>query len=129
MTSKAESLLTTLRDHLAAVPGIATSKIGLEAGISPDDYPIVRIVPSKLAPDAINSRRNIEALIYFGHPIDESESGGLEAVYSAWLTMEESLISSCYTCPDLICEYLGTITDEDRVAGYKMLALNVSIRG
>jgi len=37
------ALLQTIRDKLATVPGVKTCKIGLEANISPDDYPMVRL--------------------------------------------------------------------------------------
>lgn len=127
MTSRAETLLTTLRDWLGAVPGVKTSRIGLEAGMSPDDYPIVRIVPSKLAADGVIGRRSIEALIYFGQPVDEAD--GLQQVYGQWLTMEEALIAACGNCPGLACLHHETILDEDRVAGFKMLALRVTVRG
>jgi len=128
-TSKAHTLLATLRDQLAGVAGVQTAKIGLETGITPDDYPLVRLVPTRLAPDKVFSRRKLEVLIYFGQPFDESDAGGLEAVYAQWLAMEESLIAACYQCPGLTCLYEDTITDEDRVAGYKLLALRVTVRG
>lgn len=129
MTSKAETLLTSLRDYLGAVSGVQSSKIGLEVNIEPSDYPIVRIVPSIMQRDSVWQRRYIEALIYFGQAVDQSDSGGLQAAYSAWLTMEEALITACSTWTGGICIYDQTITDEGRTAGYLMLALKVQIRG
>ena len=53
-------LLRYLRTALAAVAGVQTCRIGLEAGITPDDYPIVRIVPAELTvPDFA---RNLPAM-------------------------------------------------------------------
>jgi len=40
------ALLETIRNKLATVPGVKTCKIGLEANILPEDYPMVRLVPS-----------------------------------------------------------------------------------
>ena len=34
-------ILTTLRDALAAVPGVATCKIGMDSTMTPADYPMV----------------------------------------------------------------------------------------
>jgi hypothetical protein len=96
--------------------------------MTPDDYPLVRLVPSSLAPDTVLPRRRIELLIYFGQPANESDPGGLEAVCSQWPEMEKALINACYQCPGMICLCQETITDEDRVASYKRQALRVMVR-
>jgi hypothetical protein len=56
--------LEDLRDALALVPGIASCKIGLEANISPADYPMIRIVPSRILDAAALGRRRAEVMIY-----------------------------------------------------------------
>lgn len=63
--------LTQLRDSLGAVAGVGTSKIGLEANMTADDYPMVRIVPSKIGDGTVIGQRGTDVLIYFGQPIHE----------------------------------------------------------
>src|SRR5690606_23883464 len=106
--------------------------IGLEAAITPDDYPLIRIVPSRLLPPAEGSmRQSMELLIYCGMPLLEA-SDGLEAVYAGLLALEEAIREQMqFTLLQagldagvfLRSEYLETITDEDRLPLYKLFAL------
>lgn len=123
------TVLQALRDTLAAVDGVKTCKIGLEATIVPDDYPIVRIVPSKLGPSAFMTEiRATECLIYFGMPLHEFDDG-LEALYTELFTMETALIAALPRGGVWVAEWLETITDEDRSEAYKMMALLVRVDG
>jgi hypothetical protein len=106
------------RDALAAIPGVVSCKIGIEKNISPADYPMIRIVPSRVTVGKPYSGRSIQALIYFGTPLDESE--GLESVYAALSTLEASIISVLRT---LQGRYIETVTDEDRLDTYKLMAI------
>lgn len=119
--------LEALRDHLGAVPGIVTSKIGLEANMTPADYPMVRLVPSRIAGSDTFHRRSTQLLVYFGMPIHEF-TDGLEVMYEQLLALEASLIAAAASGP-VFCQYLETILDEDRVDGYKLMALRLRIEG
>lgn len=122
-------VLAALRDILAAVPGVQTCRIGLEANLAPDDYPIVRIVPSSSAPsDNLSGLRVHECLIYFGLPITEGD-GGLEALYTQIFALEAALLDALPRSGDWYARWLETITDEDRVAAYKLMALRVEVVG
>lgn len=120
------TLLTELRDALAAVAGVATCKIGLEANMTPSDYPMVRLVPSRLANGDVRGRRAIELLIYFGQPIHEF-TGGMEAEWQSLLTMEAALLAVLQQTGTAI--YQETILDEDRVDAYKLLAIRCRLDG
>lgn len=136
-------LLTVLRDALASIPGVMSCKIGLEDAISPDDYPIIRVVPSELNPGIGNlaggyRTRRADVLIYFGMPIqpfdDVSDAGGrvrLEKLYAALFDMEAAIISKLSPPPAGIVrtEYLTTITDEDRLDTYKLMAVRCEVEG
>ena len=50
MSTTAMTALEAARDALALIAGVASCKIGLEANISPADYPLIRVVPSRLTP-------------------------------------------------------------------------------
>lgn len=128
MRANAFPLLAALRDQLAAVPGVATCRIGLEANMTPADYPMVRIVPSTLRNGDVVGLRSASCLIYFGQPIHEFE-GGMEALYEALLTMEQTLITAAEQTPGLGVTYRETVLDEDRVDAYKLMALRVEVEG
>ncbi len=137
------SLLEALRDALATIPGVSSCRIGLEENITPDDYPLIRIVPSSLTPgqqrvSGAHLTRRGEVLIYFGMPIqgfdDTPDSGGrvrLEKVYAALFAMEAAILAKCNPPPAgvVIIRYLGTITDEDRLDTYKLMAARVEVEG
>lgn len=128
-------LFEQLRDLLAAVTwgdsgAVNTSKIGLEAGMSAEDYPIVRLVPSvtRRSEFEMAGLRAFETLIYFGAPITEADKG-LEALYADLFAMEVALIEALPVAGDFVVRWQETILDEDRVPGYKLMALRVLIDG
>jgi hypothetical protein len=119
------TLLETLRDALATIPGVASCKIGLEANISPADYPLIRVVPTRIVDGRALNYRRAECLIYFGMDQAESENG-LEAVYSA-LFSTESLIREIVENNGGLC--IETLTDEDRLDTYKLMAVRCEVDG
>lgn len=129
--------LQAVRDHLGALPGVTTSRIGLESNMTPADYPIIRIVPGRLSNGPTMARRKIEALVYFGQPIHEftgepADPGttGLEELYAGLLAMEAEIIAALRTLPGGVsCVYRDTILDEDRTDAYKLLAIRCEISG
>ena len=137
------TLLESLRDALAAIPGVQSCKIGLEANISPDDYPIIRVVPSQAGAvdsdlDGLPVVRKVETLIYFGAPIqpfdDVPDAGGrvrLEKLYAALFDLEAAIIAALAgELPGVQgVEYRDTITDEDRLETYKLMAVRAEIEG
>lgn len=127
MTTNPMAALLILKAALASVPGVATCKIGLEANMTPADYPMVRLVPSLARHSAVIGLRETEVLIYFGKPIHEFEAG-LEDVYRELFEMEAALIDAAESS-GIYCEYRETVTDEDRVEAYKLFALRVAVQG
>lgn len=122
-------VLEALRDTLGAVSGVQTCKIGLESTIVPDDYPIVRIVPTSLEPSQMLAElRSTECLVYFGKPIHEFEAG-LEALYTDLFAMEAALIAALPRSGEWVARWLSTETDEDRGDAYKMMALRIKVDG
>jgi hypothetical protein len=136
MTAPTLTILNNLKAALAALPGLATCKIGLEADMAPSDYPMVRIVPTRLLPARTLGRRRIDALVYFGAPVHEfeerpaGEPQRLEAVYADLLEMEELIISLAGSSPFFTAVHVETIMDEDQVAdAFKLMALRFDIEG
>lgn len=127
-STKALDILAAVRDQLAAVPGVATCRIGMEANMTPADYPMVRIVPRSITDGPAIGRRKIDALIYFGQPIHEFEAG-LEAQYAALLDLERRLIVAGQQTPDVAMIYRRTSLDEDRITAYKITVIECELIG
>lgn len=116
--------LEAARDALALIPDVASCRIGLEQGITAADYPLIRLVPSRLIPGRPYNNRTAECLVYFGMDITSAEVGGLEAVYEALFGLEAEIITRL---KGLGHRYIETITDEDRLDAYKLMTLRVEI--
>ncbi len=114
--------LTAARDALALIDDVASCKVGLEANISPADYPLIRIVPVRATPGRPYNGRTVECLIYFGAQVANSE--GLEAVYEALFTLEAGILEKLKT---LQGKYTETVTDEDRLDTYKLMAIRCDL--
>ena len=109
---------------LALIPGVASCRVGLEANISPADYPLIRVVPSRLDPGKPYQKRTIATSIYFGMPRTNSE--GLEVVYEELFWLEAAIIQTLRT---LGGRYVETITDEDRLDAYKLMTVRCELVG
>lgn len=124
--------LEMARDALAQIAGISSCRIGLEANISPSDYPIIRIVPNRIVPgvpgagrvygDNKYENRTAGCTIYFGMPVADSE--GLEEVYRSMLGMETEIIA---VLKDISAKYIETLMDEDRLPTYKIGAVRCEL--
>lgn len=133
MATTMMTTLEALRDALADISGVETCKIGLEENITPDDYPIIRIVPSRIGYGTAISRDRCDLLIYFGaptQPFDDAADGDgfthLEKVYAALFAMEAAIRTTVDTFGGL---YVETITDEDRLETYKLMAVRCEVEG
>lgn len=116
--------LEAVRDALALIPGVASCKVGLEANIGPADYPLVRLVPSRIIAGRPYHARECETLIYFGAPIANSE--GMEAVYTSLFALEAEILAVLKAQG---ARYRETVTDEDRLDAYKLMAIRADIVG
>jgi hypothetical protein len=127
------TLLEGLRNALATIPGVQSCKIGLEDNITPDDYPMIRVVPSRLENGQTIKRRKADVLIYFGLPIqsfdDTPDSAGrvrLEKLYAALFALEDEIRRIVYLNRG---NYRETIADEDRLDTYKLMAIRCEVEG
>lgn len=123
-------LLASVRDALAEVEDVKTCRIGMEAGITPADYPLVRLVPIQLEDGIARSANNaVEAWVYFGLDCHEFEDG-LEALYAklsaVWLQLMDAMrqASGVHSVT-----HVRTVFDEDRVEAFKLFAIRVKING
>lgn len=112
----------TITTAQAAIPATGSCKVGIEANISPASYPLIRVVPIRAVPGPPYHGRRIESYVYFGVPI--ANSSGLEAVYEALSDFEAEILTVLRTLGARIIE---TITDEDRLDTYKLMAVRCEI--
>ena len=118
--------LTAAREVLAQIPDVASCKIGLEQGITAADYPLIRLVPSRITPGRPYNNRTAETLIYFGMDVTGADAGGLEAVYAALFGLEAEIIERLRA---LGHRYIETATDEDRLDAYKLMTIRAELAG
>jgi hypothetical protein len=126
--SEIYTLLDKLRDNLRKIKGVNTCEIGMEASITPDSYPLIRLVPSRVSKS--NNTRLLELLLYYGEPIHEFETGGLEEIYRRHFETE-ALMLTAVNGTGWVVKYRETFYDEDRLPAYKLLAMRfeVDLRG
>lgn len=87
-----------------------------------NDYPLVRLVPSRFTPGKPFGNRTCEVLVYFGAKIANSE--GLEEVYRGLFALEKVILD---TLRPLGARYIETVTDEDRLDTYKLMFARVEM--
>jgi hypothetical protein len=114
--------LETLRDAMADIDCVNSCKIGIEAGISPADYPMIRLVPIRMTPGRPYEHRTAEVAVYFGD--DTTNAEGLELVYQNLLNMEADIINTIKANNG---RYIETVTDEDRLDTYKLMFIRFEI--
>lgn len=126
--------LRALRDALAALPGVSSSRIGVEATISPDDYPAVRLVPAGIAVPGYaaslpnGSVREHTVRVHFGVPQHEFEDG-LEGLYDALAQLERKLIDGLPITGPYPARYVRTFQDDGLDEAYMMLTMEVVVSG
>lgn len=109
--------LAAVRAALAVLPGVSTCKVGFEANMTAADYPMVRIVPSKIADGTNLQQRGTEVLVYFGQPIHEFTTD----LEGQWQALQAS--------PGFFFGYRDTFLDEVRIEAYKVLAIRGTVEG
>jgi len=132
------AILTQIKETLATIPTIASCKIGLEANITPSDYPLIRIVPTRLTPeDEVGHDATLDVTVYFGDALLES-SDGLETVYAGLFTLEAAIREAIlFTAKrtawlagnTMTARYVDTLFDEDRLPHYKIMASRFAVVG
>ena len=131
-------ILTQIKETRAVLPGIASCQIGLEANTTPSDYPLIRIVPTRLAPeDDVGHDATLDVTVYFGDALLES-SDGLETVYAGLFTLEAAIREAIlFTAKrtawlaenTMTARYVDPLFDEDRLPHYKMMASRFAVVG
>jgi hypothetical protein len=119
--------LEQARDALAAVAGVTTCKVGREANISPNSYPLIRIVPIRTLGGKGYAGRTGDSWVFFGAALTNAD--GLEAVYSAMSAMEKDIIDVLGTIEG---RYIETLNDQDQLdqdqrEPYKLMAIRCEL--
>lgn len=115
--------IQSLIDRFCAIDGVKSAKIGVEKGLSPLDYPMVRVVPVRFTPGKPYGHRTCELSIYFG--VNIAESNGMDDVYSCSLQLEREIIEQISLAGG---RYIETLTDEDRLETYKLMFIRCELQ-
>ena len=107
---------------LAGIPGLVSCEIGRKEDVSPNDYPMIQIVPTRVTPGAAYAGRTIEVWIYFGVPIEKVDE--LENVYEGLSALESQILDILGTIQG---QYRETITDQDFFETYKLAAIRAEL--
>ena len=131
-------ILTQIKATLATVSGVATCKIGLEANITPADYPLIRMVPTRMRPqDEVGDRALLELTVYFGDALLEA-ADGLETVYAGLFALEAQIREAVLFTAQraawengqrLTARFIDVLFDEDRLPHYKLMAARFEVEG
>ncbi len=131
-------ILTQIKETLATIPGMTTCKIGLEQNITPDQYPLIRLVPTRMTPkDDVGDRALLELTVYFGDALLES-ADGLETVYEGLFALEALireavLFTTKRTAWEggqrLTARFIDVLFDSDQLPHYKMMASRFEVEG
>lgn len=114
--------LDELCGEIEKIDFVRTVKIGIEPNISPEDYPLVRVVPQRLTPTAPYNQRLVETGIYFG--ANTLANDGMEKVYDDLFYLEEEIIKVVKAMGG---KYFETLTDEDRLDTYKLMYIRADL--
>ena len=121
--------LEAARDALALIPGITSCKIGTEDGISPADFPLIRIEPLRVTPGQPYSKRTCEAVVHFGLPVGQSDAddgGGLELVFQGLFELEAQVLAVLKT---LSARYVETIVGDQEQMTFRTMGVRCELRG
>lgn len=128
MSTSVFPLLTVLRDELATVPGVVSAKVGIEAAMTADQYPMIRIEPSAIRYGGLTQTRAVDVLIYFGTPVHEFTTD-LQGLLSDLMSMESAILSKLEASQVVRFDYAETVADEGRVDGYRLMAIRGTVEG
>ena len=107
---------------LSAIVGLVSCEIGRKEDVSPNDYPMIQIVPTRVTPGAAYAGRTIAVWIYFGVPIEKVDE--LENVYEGLSDLEAQILDILGTIQG---QYRETITDQDFFETYKLAAIRAEL--
>ena len=106
--------LVTVRDKMATIQGVKTSKIGLERGVGSKDTPFVRIVPIDVKPEGgITPAQSLTYQVVFGV---DAKVRDYEELHDQYFSLAEKIIAAGKS---LGGTWLRTVTDEDTVQNLK----------
>jgi len=101
-------------------------KLELEDNISPDSYPLIRVVLTRLTPRKQYAHRGIEAMIVFGAKIANSE--GMAAVLDGVLTMEDAIDAVRKAQGWVYVDTIANPAPFEAPKAYKLMGMRVEMR-
>ena len=112
-------VLLLIKEKIQDIAIVKSCKIGLENAIPPSEYPLIRIVAGRSSTIGYLKAKH-QVKIYYGFNL--SDFDGIEVVYEKLYSLEKEIKE--LIVPDMnpyLCKWIDTISDEDRLDGYKVL--------
>lgn len=123
-------ILAGIRDACGQIPEVNTCQIGLETPITPDAYPIMRVVMSVARPHNDDPfAPMMEIIVYYGEYVRPLKSAEIDAQHEWLMAVEEKLISAVIPGHGWRGRWVETVWDEDRVPGIKLHASRFEVWG
>jgi len=122
-------MLKEIEGQLQGVEGINTVKIGLESSMTARDYPAIRLVSTT------NNRtsyleEDMAFDVYFGDNMHEKI--GIDEIYRKlyeWENIIRERLDLFQTSSSGLVKWKSTVSDEDRLQGYKILVSRFVVDG
>lgn len=112
---------------LQTIGAIQTVRIGLEATLSPADYPIIRIIPETMTRTGDYFDREALCRIYFAEPLQLYD--GLIEIYDSLLQLNDQIIKILEASSTVYsAEWIDTLMDSDQIQDYKVAMATFRVR-
>ena len=123
-------ILTAIRDACAAIPGLASCRLGIETPIVPDAYPMIRVV---LSVSRERTEGNpwaplLEIIVYYGEYVRPFKTDDIGDQHEWLLAMEDQIKTAIIPGHGWRARWVETVWDEDRIPGLKLLASRFEVQ-
>lgn len=109
---------------------VKSSKLGIEANISPSEYPIIRVVPTLSKLDELNGHsKTLYFSVFVGDKLTQNK--GLSFMYEKLYAYENEIIKALHNKvlkDNSLVRYKETKDDEDELLNFKVLKLSFEVK-
>jgi hypothetical protein len=125
-------VLAAMVAALSKIPNVTTCRLGLEEGLTADDYPLIRVVLSETRDSEQGNpfKPLMGILVYYGELAQPFDQGGIAAQYEWLMDMEHAIKTALIpTGKGWKAHWIETVFDEDRLPGFKLFASRFEVWG
>lgn len=123
--ARLHDVLTEMVAALSACGVVENVALGVEPNITGNDFPLIRVVPVKVAPRKGSGTRSMEATVYFGDKLAAYKGAG--TIYGQMATMEDAIITALRSGAGWKADHIETLFDDDCIPGVKLAAARFDV--